>query len=117
MSVAVQPWQPFAHDNRRLWLAVAISLAVHGLLLTLHFSFPDASKSMREKALDIVLVNAKSAKKPTDAQALAQANLDGGGNTDENRRVKTPLPTTNPVGPCTCPSPGRKPGTHTRTRW
>ncbi len=95
MSVAVQPWQPFAHDNRRLWLAIAVSLAVHGLLLTLHFSFPDASKAMREKALDIVLVNAKSAKKPTEAQALAQANLDGGGNTDENRRVKTPLPTTN----------------------
>lgn len=95
MSVAVQPWQPFAHGNRRLWLAIAISLAAHALLLTLHFSFPDASKSMREKALDIVLVNAKSAKKPTDAQALAQANLDGGGNTDENRRIKTPLPTTN----------------------
>lgn len=95
MSVAVQPWQPFAHGNRRLWLAIAISLAAHALMLTLHFSFPDASKSMREKALDIVLVNAKSAKKPTDAQALAQANLDGGGNTDENRRIKTPLPTTN----------------------
>ena len=95
MSLAVQPWQPFMHDNRRLWLAIAISLAVHALLLTLHFSFPDASKAMREKALDIVLVNAKSAKKPTDAQALAQANLDGGGNTDENRRIKTPLPSTN----------------------
>lgn len=95
MSVAVQPWQPFVHGNRRLWLAIAISLAAHALLLSLHFSFPDASKAMREKALDIVLVNAKSAKKPTDAQALAQANLDGGGNTDENRRVKTPLPTTN----------------------
>lgn len=95
MSVAVQPWQPLAYGNRRLWLAIAISLAAHALLLTPHFSFPDASKSMREKALDIVLVNAKSAKKPTDAQALAQANLDGGGNTDENRRIKTPLPTTN----------------------
>ncbi|MBP8169059.1 MAG: energy transducer TonB [Azonexus sp.] len=49
---------------------------------------------MREKALDIILVNAKSAQKPKDAQALAQANLDGGGNTDENRRAKTPLPST-----------------------
>jgi protein TonB len=28
------------------------------------------------------------------SQALAQANLDGGGNTDENRRIKTPLPPT-----------------------
>jgi len=95
VSVAVQPWQPFMHGNRRLWLAIAISLAVHGYIVTRNFVFPDASKGMREKALDIVLVNAKSAKKPTDAQALAQANLDGGGNTDENRRVKTPLPTTN----------------------
>jgi periplasmic protein TonB len=94
VSVAVQAWQPYVSDNRRLWLAIAISLAVHGLLMTLHFSFPDASKAMREKALDIILVNAKSAKKPTNAQALAQANLDGGGNTDENRRLKTPLPPT-----------------------
>lgn len=94
MSVAVQAWQPYVPDNRRLWLAIAISLAVHGLLMTLHFSFPDASKAMREKALDIILVNAKSAKMPTNAQALAQANLDGGGNTDENRRLKTPLPPT-----------------------
>jgi protein TonB len=63
-------------------------------LLTLHFNFPEASNAMREKAMDIVLVNAKSAKKPRDAQALAQNNLDGGGNTDENRRAKTPLPPT-----------------------
>ena len=94
MSVAVQPWQPFVPDNRRLWLAIAVSLAVHGYIVTMNFSFPDASKAMREKALDIILVNTKSAKKPTNAQALAQANLDGGGNTDENRRLKTPLPPT-----------------------
>ncbi len=94
MSVATLSWQPVLPDSRRLWLAIGISLAVHGLLLTLHFSFPDTSKAMREKALEIILVNAKSAKKPTDPQVLAQANLDGGGNTDENRRIKTPLPAT-----------------------
>ena len=92
MNVAIPSRQPAPADNRRLWLAIAISLAVHGALMTLHFSFPDASRAMREKALDIVLVNARSAKKPTHAQALAQANLDGGGNTDEKRRLKTPLP-------------------------
>mgnify|MGYP000892102166 CR=1 FL=1 len=94
MSAATLAWQPLVPGNRRLALAIGISLAIHALLLTLHFSFPDASKAMREKALDVVLVNAKSAKKPTDPQALAQANLDGGGNTDENRRLKTPLPPT-----------------------
>jgi len=83
-----------AKPDRRLWLAVGISALFHGLLLTLHFTFPDASKAFREKAMDIILVNAKSAHKPHDAQALAQANLDGGGNTDENRRARTPLPPT-----------------------
>jgi protein TonB len=75
-------------------VAIGVSLAIHALLMTLHFSFPEASKAAREKALDIILVNAKSAKKPTDPQALAQANLDGGGNSDDDRRIKTPLPPT-----------------------
>lgn len=77
-----------------LRLAVAFSLLLHAFLLWgIKFGFPDVN-AMREKALDIILVNAKSAKKPHDAQALAQSNLDGGGNTDENRRAKTPLPPT-----------------------
>ncbi len=78
--------------NRNLWIALGISLAIHGLLLSLHFTFPDASRAFQEKALDIILVNSKSARKPTDAQALAQANLDGGGNIEKNRRAKSPLP-------------------------
>ena len=92
MSVAPLPRPSAMPDDRRLWLAIGISLAVHGLLMTLHFSFPDASKAVRDKALDIILVNARSERKPREAQALAQANLEGGGNTDENRRIKTPLP-------------------------
>lgn len=75
-------------------LALFISLALHGLLLSLHFSFPDASQKLQNKALDVILVNSRSASKPSEAQALAQANLDGGGNTDENRRAATPLPPT-----------------------
>lgn len=94
MTAQALRWQPRLPDNRRLWIAVGSSLLFHALLLTLHFKFPDASNAMREKALDIILVNAKSARKPHDAQALAQSNLDGGGNTDENRRAKTPLPST-----------------------
>jgi len=94
VSVATLSWQPVAPGNRRLVLAIAVSLAIHGFIVSRNFVFPDAAKAMREKALDIVLVNAKSAKKPTNPQALAQASLDGGGNTDENRRIKTPLPPT-----------------------
>ena len=78
--------------GRNLWIALGVSLFLHALVLTLHFQFPDAARAFEDKALDIILVNSKSARKPTNAQALAQANLDGGGNTDENRRAKTPLP-------------------------
>jgi protein TonB len=42
--------------------------------------------------MDVVLVNAKSAHRPEKADALAQANLDGGGNTDKKLRAATPLP-------------------------
>jgi protein TonB len=42
--------------------------------------------------MDVVLVNSKSPTKPVKADALAQANLDGGGNTDKKLRASTPLP-------------------------
>lgn len=78
--------------ERTLWLAIGASLLLHGLLLSLHFRFPEASRAMQDKALDIILVNSRSAHRPSDAQALAQTNLDGGGNADDKRRAKTPLP-------------------------
>ena len=78
--------------ERRLWLAIGVSLLVHAVALSLQFKFPEASRVFQDKALDIILVNSKSARKPDKAQALAQTNLDGGGNTDQDRRVKTPLP-------------------------
>ena len=75
-------------------IAVCASVAFHlFLLLAVGAKFFDPKNFMPpHNAMDVVLVNAKSAKKPTKADALAQANLDGGGNTDENRRAKTPLP-------------------------
>lgn len=86
------PDWPERPANRRLTVAIGISLALHALLLTLHFKFPEASRAMRDKAMDIILVNAKSANAPKDHQALAQANMDGGGNVEEDRRATTPLP-------------------------
>lgn len=92
MAVAVPMLLDATPPNRRLWIAIGASLLLHGLLLTLNFKFPDASRTMKDNALEIILVNSKSARKPSEAQALAQNRLDGGGNVDENRRAKTPLP-------------------------
>ena len=65
--------------RRRLELAIAISLALHALLLTLHFKFPDAASAMREKAMDIVLVNSKSAKKPISMAVVIPMRIAGPG--------------------------------------
>ena len=78
--------------QRRLRLALIVSLALHGVLLSIHFKLPQALNKATERALDVILVNSRSAAKPQHAQAKGQVNLDGGGNTDEDRRIKTPLP-------------------------
>ena len=78
--------------QRNLTLAIGASLLFHALLLAVRFTPPDFIDKARERALDVILVNSKSKSRPDKAQAKAQTNLDGGGNTDEDRRAKTPLP-------------------------
>lgn len=74
-------------------LAMLASAAVHGMILSTQFVqinprlFEDTNLPM-----EVVLVNAKSAESPLEPDALAQVNLAGGGNTDDDRRLKSPLP-------------------------
>lgn len=76
-----------------LTVALALSIVFHSVLLLITFQFPDASELKAPRApIEVVLVNSKSASRPLHADALAQANLDGGGNTEANRRAKTNLP-------------------------
>ena len=79
--------------NRAFQVALAASLLLHLLVIGLvTFTLPERNTVSNDKPLEVVLVNAKSKTKPTKAQALAQHNLDGGGNTDADRRAKSPLP-------------------------
>ena len=78
--------------QRHLALALGVSLLLHGMVLAIHFKLPEALSRASEHALDVILVNSKSHIRPTAAQAKAQNNLDGGGNTEDDRRAKTPLP-------------------------
>jgi len=76
-----------------LSVALTLSLVVHAILLLIHFKFPDVSPFKNTSpAIEVVLVNSKSAKRPTKADALAQADLEGGGNTEAQRRAKSNLP-------------------------
>jgi protein TonB len=83
----------FSDPDNRFNIAFGVSIVLHLVLLSVHFRLPEKLLSKAtEKPLEIVLVNAKSRNKPTEAQVLAQTHLDGGGNTDEDRRLRTPLP-------------------------
>lgn len=80
----------------RMQAGALLSLLVHGIvILGITFKVPDP-KLFKDASqpMEVVLVNAKTASKPKEADAYAQHNLDGGGNTDAKRRAKSPLPVT-----------------------
>ncbi len=69
------------------------SIALHAFILFgIALSLPKPNAAAFMQPLHVVLVNSRSKSKPIKADALAQANLDGGGNTPENRQVKSMLP-------------------------
>ena len=93
-------WNGLDRHGRVLTASVAASILLHAILLTVHFRFPEAMRwNSSSQPLEVVLVNAKTRDKPERAKALAQSNLDGGGNTDAKLRATSPLPTTNPKEP------------------
>ena len=93
-------WVGLDRQSRALYGAIAASIVLHAVLLAVHFRYPDALRwNLANQPLEVVLVNARTKEKPVHADVLAQANLDRGGNTDERRRAKTPLPVTRPHDP------------------
>lgn len=74
-----------------LLAAFVVSISLHGLLLLIQFRLPE-SKPARDKGLEVVLVNARHAQAPEKPEVLAQANVDAGGNTEQDVRASTPLP-------------------------
>ncbi|MDO9394247.1 MAG: TonB family protein [Methylotenera sp.] len=73
-------------------IAIWLSLWAHAAILTIHFE-PELKKFRDDlPTLEVMLVNSKTLTAPDKADVLAQANLDRGGNTDQNRKMKTALP-------------------------
>lgn len=72
--------------------ALGASVAVHAALLTVRFVDPEAfNRVFEDTPLEVILVNARSNDKPDKAQAIAQANLQGGGEAYQGRAT-SPLP-------------------------
>ena len=75
-----------------LQVALLISLAVHAALLTVRIVDPEGfDRVFQDTPLEVILVNSRSGEAPTKAQAIAQANLAGGGDA-ERGRATSPLP-------------------------
>jgi protein TonB len=63
-----------------LQIALGVSVAVHAGLLAVRFVDPEGfNRVFKDTPLEVVLVNARGNERPEKAQAIAQANLAGGG--------------------------------------
>ena len=78
--------------NSPLALALLISLAVHAVPLSVRIVAPQQfNRVFKDTALEVILVNAQSQERPEHAQAIAQANLAGGGDVAQGRAT-SPMP-------------------------
>ena len=78
--------------DKVLVMALTVSIGLHITILAIRFVDPELARvRSTDPPLDIILVNAKSETRPGKPEALAQANLDGGGTSERGRRT-SPLP-------------------------
>ena len=72
--------------------ALIVSIGVHGALLAVRIVDPERfNRIFQDTPLEVVLVNTRSGIAPEKAQAIAQANLAGGGEAPSGRAT-SPLP-------------------------
>jgi periplasmic protein TonB len=78
--------------DKVLVMALTVSIGLHITILAIRFVDSELARvRSTDPPLDIILVNAKSETRPGKPEALAQANLDGGGTSERGRRT-SPLP-------------------------
>jgi protein TonB len=77
-------------QNRRLSVSFTVSIVAHVLVLLVQFTMPERGL-VHMPNLDVILVNTRHDTAPKTPQALAQANLDGGGDSSEKVRATSPL--------------------------
>ena len=91
-----QPLDRLDPDSRALAMALSLSIVFHAIVLSIHFRLPDTLRGIAASQLDVVLVNSKTRARPDQPDVLAQASLDGGGDTELERQAKSPLPLLQP---------------------
>lgn len=101
----------FSAIPRTLLLAAGASLLLHlAVVLGVRFVPPDPRAWLGDRTLDVVLVNSRHSEAPKKADALAQVNMNGAGNTiDPGLRARTPLPATSVQHEASRPSVAQSP--------
>ena len=87
-------WDALELPRDRLGLMVVVAVVVH-LLIIFGIGFGSRDADQQENvspSIEVTLVNTQSENAPEDADYLAQANQEGGGNTDEKVRPETIFP-------------------------
>lgn len=80
-------------EAETLTLALVVALVLHAAIITqLHFDWLDVERQSAPSDLDVVLVEWSSEQAPEQADFLAQANQQGGGDNDERERPSSPPP-------------------------
>ncbi len=73
-------------------IGLAVSLLLHAVLMSLHFTQPEALRmAPLDSRLEVILLNAKGTEKPVAPDVVAQVDMTAGGDQDEGRAT-SPLP-------------------------
>lgn len=90
--------KPALSNNTPIFrIAIFLSILAHVALLSITFKSTIQKKfSDHFPVLEVLLVNAKTASRPDHAENFSQANLDRGGNTEQDRKMKSVLPSLKP---------------------
>lgn len=88
MNYFIQRFKTMSVMSIALWFSVI----VHIVLISLHFKSELHTFADKLTMLDVTLVNTKSNAPTEKTDSLAQANMEGGGNTDVNHDMKSIFP-------------------------
>ncbi len=84
-------WKESVRKERAIFAALAASALAHALALSVTFVPVPKPEAFQERTLTAVLVNVSTPKAPAKSKKIAQANLEGGGETEEESDPSSPL--------------------------